>query len=252
MAEDKSSVKVDGLRVEIREPVRVFVEKLRAEQGENLQSVTVVGSSLTEDYRPGRSDINTVLVLGKLELDVLKALARMAGSMSKRKISAPLLMTEDYIRRSCDVFGIEFLDFQLTHKTILGTDPFGGLSLAKPDVRLQCERELKAALIRLRQGYIASAADRKLVRDILASAAGSLVPLLRAMFWLKDIERPGGGGQVFAKASTEFSIEVDSLLAARRWRHEKVRLQDDEIAGAFESIYQAVKRLAVAVDGLEV
>jgi hypothetical protein len=252
MAEDKKGLKLDGLRAETRKAVQTFAEKLTAELGENLQSITVVGSSLTEDFRPGTSDINTVLVLGKQSLDSLKKLAGLAKSMSKKKLSAPLLMTEDYIRRSCDVFGIELLDLQLTHQTIFGKDPFEGLTFAKADVRLQCERELKATLIRLRQGYIASAGNRKLVRDVLASAARSLVPLLRAMLWLKDIDRPIRAEAALTKAAKQFSINADPLITAGRWRHEKSHVQEGEIAAVFESVYGGVEQLSVIVDSLEV
>ena len=252
MAEDKNNLKLDTLRDEIRDSVKVFVEKLTAGLGDNLQSITIVGSSLTEDFVPGQSDINTVLVLGRQTLDSLKLIAGMAKSMGKKKISAPLLMTPDYIERSRDVFGIEFLDLQLTHETILGSDPFASLAFTKADVRFQCERELKATLIRLRQGYIASAGQKRLVRDILASAAGALVPLLRAMLWLKGVDRPMRAEPVFTKAAAKFSIGVDSLTAARRWRHKKTRLQESEITTAFESIYKTVEQLALIVDKLEV
>jgi hypothetical protein len=252
MAEERYNLRLDTLRAEIRDPVAAFAKKLTAALGDNLQSITVVGSSLTEDFKQDESDINTVLVLARQALNSLKTIAAMAKAMSKKRISPPLLMTEEYIERSCDVFGIELLDFQLTHQTILGKDPFENLSFVKTDVRVQCERELKATLIRLRQGYIASGGNRKLVRDILASAAGSLVPLLRAMLWLKDIDRAGPAEQLFRKAGTEFSINVDALLDARRWRHEKPRLQEDTMASTFESVYQAVERLALAVDELEV
>lgn len=248
----ENDLKLDTLRVEIRDPVKAFAEKLTAGLGDNMQSITVVGSSLTEDFKPGKSDINTVLVLGERTLDSLKTIAGMAKSMSKRKLAAPLLMTPAYIERSCDVFGIEFLDFQLTHETILGSDPFESLSFVKEDVRLQCERELKATLIRLRQGYIAAAANKRLVRDILISAVGGLVPLLRAMLWLKDSERPRLAEPVLTKAAAAFSINADSLMAARGWRHKKVRLQDEEIATVFESICAAVEQLALIVDKLEV
>ncbi len=199
MTEDKNNqgsgdialreLRLEGLRQQICEAVRGFAERLGAVLGDNLRSVTVVGSSLTDDFVAGESDINTVIVLEQQRPDSLRAIAGMAKSMSKRRLAAPLLMTADYIERSRDVFGIEFLDLQLTHKTILGADPFEKLTFGKGDVRLQCERELKATLIRLRQGYIASAGNRKLVRDILASAAGGLVPLLRAMLWLRGIDR---------------------------------------------------------------
>lgn len=244
--------RLDTLPTEIRDSVQAFADRVSAALGDNLQSMTVVGSSLTADFRPGRSDINTVLVLGRQTLGALNAVASLAKPMSRKKMSAPLLMTPSYIERSSDVFGVEFLDFQLTHETILGEDPFVPLTFEKKDVRLQCERELKATLIRLRQGYIAAAANRRLVRDILISTAKGLAPLLRAMLWLKDIDRIGETGSTFSKAAREFSIETDSLETAGAWRHQKTRLSESEMENAFESVYSTVDELAGLVDKLEV
>ena len=91
-----------------------------------------------------------------------------------------------------------------------------------------------------------------MIRDILISAMGGLVPLLRSMLWLKNIERPKQAEQVLKKAADEFSIKIDSLIEASKWRHQKVRLQQSQIATAFESIYAAVEELAQIVDKLEV
>lgn len=252
MPENKKTLQLTGLRDEIHASVRAFADKLIAELGDNLQSITVVGSSLTEDFKPGRSDTNTVLVLEKQTFDSLKNIADTAKSMSKRKLSPPLLMTPTYIERSRDVFGIEFLDFQLTHKTIFGNDPFTSLSFDKKDIRLQCERELKATLIRLRQGYIAAAARKNLVRDILISTTKGLVPLLRAMLWLKDIDREAKAETTIIKAAIEFSVNMDPLLRAGSWQHENVRLHKNEIENTFEGVYITVEELAQFVDKLEV
>ena len=161
-------------------------------------------------------------------------------------------MTQSYIERSRDVFGVEFLDFQLAHETIMGDDPFTSLEFDKKDVRLQCERELKAMLIRLRQGYIAAAANKKLVRDILISTARGMAPLLRAMLWLKDIDRPALAEPTFTKAAYEFSIDTNPLTSAIKWRHEKIRLSETEMENAFESVYSVVEQLAGIVDKLKV
>ena len=252
MSQDKSNLKLDHLNGQIRDSVRDFAEKLTTVLGDNLQSITLVGSSLTDGFAPGQSDINTVIVLAEQKLDSLNAVAAMAKPMSRKKISPPLLMTPSYIERSLDVFGVEFLDFQLTHQTILGDDPFAALAFEKKDVRLQCERELKAMLIRLRQGYIAAAANKKLVRDILISTARGLAPLLRAMLWLKDCDRPPGSNATFAKAAEEFSIKPDSLASPGKWRREKTRLTETQMQSAFESIYATVEQLAGIVDELEV
>jgi hypothetical protein len=252
MTENKNDLKIDALHMQIRDSVKDFAERLFAALGDNLQSMTVVGSSLTEDFRPGQSDINTVLVLGKHNLQSLNSIAQLAKPMSRKKISPPLLMTQSYIERSRDVFGVEFLDFQLAHETIMGDDPFASLAFDKKDVRLQCERELKAMLIRLRQGYIAAAANKKLVRDILISTAKGMTPLLRAMLWLKDIDRSARLEPTFVKAAEEFSIDMNPLTSAIKWRHEKTRLSETEMENAFESVYSVVEQLAGIVDKLKV
>ncbi len=252
MAENKTNLKLDTLPEQIRDSMKDFADKLTAELGENLQSITVVGSSLTADFRPGQSDINTVLVIGRQTLASLNAIATLAKPMRKKRISPPLLMTQSYIEQSRDVFGVEFLDFQLTHQTILGADPFAALAFYKIDVRLQCERELKAMIIRVRQGYIAAAANKKLVRDVLISTVKGLMPLLRAILWLKNIDRPTKAELTFSKAAEQFSLNMEPLITTRKWQHQKVRLSEAEMENAFESVYATVEQLALFVDKLEV
>jgi len=251
MAESKNALNFQGLPEAVGEPLTLLAEQVRAALVENLQSITVVGSALTDDFRAGASDINTVLILGEYKTAALKAIAALAKPMRKKKLSPPLLMTDSYIERSRDVFGVELLDFQLTHRTILGADPFAALSFKKQDVRLQCERELKATLIRLRQGYIAAAGNNKLIRDVLIAAAKGLAPLLRAMLWLKDSDRPRTMEATFSTAVSDFDVNLEAVIAAERWRYEKPRLADSDIDAAFESIYAAVDHLATTVDALE-
>jgi len=246
-----TALRLDGIRESIREPLRLMAEHLEAGLGERLGSITVVGSSLTDDFRPGASDINTVVVLERYDTAALKTVASLAKSMRSRRLSPPLLMTASYVDRSRDVFGVELLDFQLAHQTIFGEDPFAGLEIAKGDVRLQCERELKAMLVRMRQGYIAAAGNRKLVRDVLISTAKGLAPLVRAMLWLRDIDRPPTMQAALRKVGQEFKVNLDAVIATERWRHEKPRLSDLEIENAFETIVGAVDVLSTTVDELK-
>lgn len=252
MTETHSDLKIEGVPPALGEPLKLLTAHLEASLADNLSGITVVGSALTDDFRPGASDINTVVLLRRHTTAALGAIASMAKPLRKQNLSPPLLMTQAYIDRSRDVFGVEFLDFQLTHRTVLGDDPFASLAFEKADVRQQCERELKATLIRLRQGFIASAGNHKLIRDVLIAAGKGLAPLLRAMLWLQDVERSGTMEPTFRRAAEEFSVNLDAAVKAERWRYEKPRLTDAEIESAFESIYAATDRLAEIVDGLEV
>ncbi len=252
MTDERNAAGLASIPEGIRGAVKDLVDQLRPSLGGNFAGLTVVGSALTEDYRAGVSDINTVLLLEAHSTAALMAAASLGKAMRKKGLSAPLLMTEAYIERSRDVFGVEFLDFQLTHATVAGVDPFASLSIGKAGVRLQCERELKATLIRLQQGYVAAGGRSAPVRDVLIAAGKGLASLLRAMLWLRDIERPRTMEATFARGSKGFGVHLDAAAAAARWRYEQPRLDDAEIETAFGSIHAAVDKLATIVDEMEV
>lgn|GEM_PF-388558 len=244
------AARLDGVREAIRSPLEILVQNLQASLGGNLESVSVVGSALTDDFQAGVSDVNTVVLLREHSVAALHAVGALAKSMTRHRLSAPLLLTAAYIDRSRDVFGVEFLDFQLTHETILGDDPFTAIHFDKPDVRLQCERELKAMLVRLRQGYVAAAGDHGLVRDILIATAKGLAPLARALLWLHDAERPRTMKAALQTAGARFGIDLNAAVVAERWRYEKTRRPHPEIERTFPALLEAVDRLATTIDGM--
>ena len=233
----------------LQAPLETGAHAWAALLGTRLAGITVVGSCLTADYRAGQSDINTVLLVDAYDPDILTKLASaMRPLRRKQRLAVPLLMTNDYIARSRDVFGIEFLDFQLTHHTILGDDPFAELQFQKTDVRLQCERELKADLIRLRQGYISADAKPVLVQDVLIAAVKSLAPLLRAMLWLHDFSREANLQSTFTQAATQFSFDAQALLDVSTWWRQKARPKGPELRANFDRVYEIIESLAHTVD----
>jgi len=251
MADIQNTSRLDTLREGIRDPLRAMLDDLQAALRDNLRSLTVVGSSLTGDFKPGDSDINTVAVLDSHGTETLNSIASLTRSFSRDRLSPPLLMTPSYIERSRDVFGIEFLDFQLTHQTIFGEDPFASLTFEKANVRLQCERELKAMLVRLRQGYIAAGGKWRAVHEVLVATAKGLAPLVRAMLWLQDVERPTTMAPALRKASEQFKVNLEAAVAAHQWRFKKPRLTPVDIQNHFAAIFGAVDSLATTLDELK-
>ena len=96
-----------------------------------------------------------------MDLDFLDLLAPLGKKYGKKQIAAPLIMTPKYIDESSDVFPMEFLNIKLLHYPVFGNDIFKNLEISASYLRRQCERELKARLIGLRQGYISAAGDAK-------------------------------------------------------------------------------------------
>jgi len=131
-----------------------FLDIVLDKYKDKIHSIHITGSALTDDFSSGASDINSIIVLNKMDLKFLEDFAPLGKKFGKKQISSPLIMTPDYITSSLDVFPVEFLTIKLLHKTVFGEDIFNDLEINSSDLRYQCERELKVKLIGLRQGYL--------------------------------------------------------------------------------------------------
>ena len=237
-----------GLGELVRPPVQFLLTRLQEDLGDNLLSLCVVGSALTGDFHRKFSDINTVVVVGRRSHQLLQQLAACGRSMGKRRLRAPLLMTREYLEQSLDVFGVELLDFQLNHTAVYGPDPFAELSFHKRDVRLQCERQFKAALIKLRQGYISALGKPKAVGRLLLDCAAELAVLLRALLWLTDTDRPREALPTLAAAAEKFEFDPAKVALLMKHRQHRTRPDAAVVNGLFEDIYQVIDHLGRTVD----
>jgi hypothetical protein len=231
-----------------------FAQELLAKFSSRLLSLSVTGSCITGDFVPGQSDINSVLVLTQTDqpdLDILAAMSR----FKKRRIRSPLIMTEDYIRRSQDVFPIEFLDIKLFHQTIYGPDHFGKISIDKAQLRLQCERDLKGKLINLQRSYVSGEGRTREIRALLLEALPGFFALLRAMLFLVQApkEPPARKTDVLIEAEAAYLISLTGLREIIALKANKsFFLNRDQIVGLFKEVYGITNELCVATDALAV
>ena len=72
---------LDRLAPAVRAKAAPFLAELAAAAAPRLHSLHVVGSAVTPDWVEGRSDVNTLLVLGEMDLAVVEAIAREAGAV---------------------------------------------------------------------------------------------------------------------------------------------------------------------------
>jgi len=146
-----SDLDLNALQPKAAEKVLPFLKDMLAGNAPLIHSIHVTGTSLTADFDESLSDINSVVVLNRMDLTFLESLAPLGKKYGKQKIAAPLIMTPEYIDSSLDVFPIEFLNFKLVHTTVSGEDLLAALEIDQMDLRLQCERDIKSKLIWLRR-----------------------------------------------------------------------------------------------------
>lgn len=242
---------LNAVNVAAQKKIRPFFDDVLGRSEAGMHSIHVTGTAVTEDFDEKNSDVNSIVVLKKMDLKFLKILAPLGKKYSRQKVSAPLIMTPDYIQSSLDVFPIEFLNFCLIHTTVYGEDIFSGLHIDRMDLRHQCERELKAKLIWLRQGYLSSMGDRSMLSEGFVKAITGYIPLFRGIISLLGKEPPVGQEAVIAVLSDVSTVNTDVFSRVLKAKHENTKLSIDDLDTMFEDYYAATERLGMLVDEIK-
>jgi hypothetical protein len=246
----KNNINVIGLDPAVSGKIVPMVEHLLKEFASNIHSFHIVGSAVLPDYNEKLSDVNSVVVLHTMDLQFIEYLAPLGITYSKQKIAAPLVMTPGYIDQSLDVFPIEFLDFKLLHKTVYGHDLLQDLQITMPDLRLQCEREIKTKLIGLRQGYISSLGKKKLIADLLVRSFTGSMALFRAIIELLGKEPPIQRAEVITVLGDATGINADIFEQLLMLKTGRIKPSEQEFASFFERYYTALESTGKIIDAL--
>src|ERR1039458_2266489 len=127
-----------------------FVERMRGASGTNLLAVILYGSAAAGDYVSDYSDVNLLCVLRETSFASIEALAPAIEWWGKKKHRAPLLMSAEEMRRSADLFSIEFLDMRRHYRVVWGADVLKTLEIPMRLHRAQVEYELREKTLLLR------------------------------------------------------------------------------------------------------
>lgn len=168
----------------LRGPLDHLAGLLSGIYADGFLGLTIFGAAL--DDRAGGDDegIETVAVLSRVELPLVRRLAEHGAELGRRGFSAPLLMTPEYITASLDTFPLELLEIHQRHVTATGKDFFNDLPFADTHVRLQCEREFKRVLLRIRQGLLSSGGRTEVLEALEMDVGRHLLRAMRGFLWL--------------------------------------------------------------------
>jgi len=243
-------INLTGLVPTVANKIGPMLDDLLKEHASNIHSIHITGSAVISDYDEKFSDINSVVVLRDMDLKFIKFLAPLGKKYGKKKITAPLVMTPEYIGTSLDAFPMEFLDFKLIHKTVYGPDIFAALEIAKAPLRLQVEREIKTKLIHLRQGYISSLGKKENLSAVLVRSFTGSMALFRAIIKLLGKEPPVARAEVIAVIGSACGVDTDVFTDLLLLKAGRIRPAAPELYSLFERYYNALEATGKIIDEL--
>lgn len=226
-----------------------FSKTLQKRLGEGLVSVILYGSAARGDHGGKRSDFNLMVVCKSLGMTVLDKLAISARDWVKAGNRAPLLFTEARLQQSRDAFPIELLDMQAHYKVLYGEDPLAGLFIETHHLRWQLEHELRGALIKLREHYLAAGGKPELVSETLVGSLATFTTMVRASLRCLGQTVPATNDEALTALASAIPFDPEPFRKVDAMKRKGSKPGD--IPALFAAYLSSVEQMVDAVDQME-
>jgi hypothetical protein len=168
---------------DVQDHLTRFVEQIQQQWAADLGGLVLFGSAARGDFIVGRSNINVLLIVRNLSVEYLRRAGQLHREWGKHQIIAPLLMTEEDLVKSRDLFPLEFLQMTQHHVVLAGQDPFDETQIDTAHLSWQCEQELMANLLRLRQRFIEGEGRIEAIQALLILSITAVLPCFRGLLY---------------------------------------------------------------------
>ncbi|MFH1489995.1 MAG: hypothetical protein ABII06_13925 [Pseudomonadota bacterium] len=233
-----------------KEVLPEIIEDYRALFGAEMKSIILYGSAAGEDYRPGLSDINLMVVVTEKGIESLDQTFKTVGKWLKRKVAIPLFLTPAYIESSTDVFPIEYLGFQRKHILVYGEDYLKNLVFKPQWIRLQCERDIKGKLLLLREAFVESAGRSRALREVVGPSIQAFLAVFEALLTLKEKDLPADKREILRATCEVFDLDAALFEKLLDIREKKSRPGDEEMKTLFKKYMKEIRKLAISIDAM--
>lgn len=223
-----------------------FIQRLKSAYQEELVSVILYGSAARGEFIQRQSNVNLLIVLGDTDLPILNKISRVLN-MQRFQILEPLFLTEDYIKSSLDVFPIEFLDIKDSYILLYGRDILEGMEIDRKNLRFQCEQEIKAKLLNIKNAYL-RAKGRYALESLLFKSFTSIMHILRNIVRLKGEAPSHLKEDVLSDISEYFGIDIANFKKILEAKKNNLRLNQREIERMLSSFAGDVEKIVDIVD----
>jgi len=219
--------------------------------GDDLLAIILHGSGARGEYIPKKSDINFLIVLTDNGMDRLGDAMSLVAKWEKRRIPVPLFLTKTYIESSLDAFPLEFFNIRSVYQVIHGEDILKDLTIEKEDLRLQCERELKAKLLLLRESFLQAQGKAHLLRELVGQSLPAFIAIFKALLYLKGEEIPERHAAVIPAITDAYGLDTKLFQSLWDMKRGEKKPGRDELKDIVWNYISEVKGLSRQVDQMD-
>src|SRR5258706_6586456 len=165
---------------DVHEALKNLVERLHEAAGSNLEAIILSGWEARGDFYEAHSDLNVLCIFRSLRATELARVSPVVKWWTTvQRQPAPLFFAAEELRQAADVFAIEILDMQHSHRVPYGSDTIAGITVPMNLHRVHVEHEMRMLLLQLRQHFLHEAGNPQQLGAVLAKSFSSTLTLLR-------------------------------------------------------------------------
>ena len=225
-----------------------LVEQLKQAMPAGLRSIVLYGSAASGDHISGKSDYNVLIVAERLGMPELNALSKPVRSWVRAGNRAPLLFTAEQFTLSADSFPIEFSDMQQSRRVIFGEDVLARITVVPAHLRLQIEREIKAAVLQLRDRYLLTGGKPRAVAGLLVGSLSTFLVLMRAALRLYQDDVPARKLDAVRDLARHVGFAPDVFTTIHELKEGGRKLREISPLELFEIYLQTIQTVEGAVE----
>ena len=233
---------------DVHEALKNLVDRLHGAARENLESIILYGSAARGDFHDAHSDLNVLCLLRSLRMAELSRVSAVVKWWnSEQHQPAPLFLSAEELRQSADVFAIEILDMQQSHRVLYGADVVASINVPMNLHRVQVEHELRTLLLKLRQHLLRDAGNQQELGTVLAKSFSSVITLLRHTLIAFKERPPDTANDILARIAALTGAGAQAFETVRGLREAK-NLDKNAVLPAYDGYLAALEKVITALD----
>jgi len=217
------------------EKIAKFAERIKEINGDNLVSIIF--------YQNNR----LLAIFNELNLNNLEENSALVRKMEKKDI-IPLYLTVDYIRTSCDVYPLEYIQMKNRYDLLYGKDVLAEIEVPLGNLRLESEQKIKGVLIRLTQVVLEQGTGKAGLRKTCFLALEDLVAGLKGLLEIAGKKVSPEPLNIIKTAQEVLRLDLSSVERVYRWKNGDKPAQYRQLVYDF---YEKIEELADYADKVE-
>ena len=236
---------------EVHERLEQYVAQINKDWQADLEGLFLFGSAARGDFVVGRSNLNILLLVRQLTVEILQRAEHLHRVWGKHQFIAPLMMTLEDLRRASHLFPLEFLQMKNHHVLLAGRDPFLELPVDDKQLKEQCEQEVMANLLRLRQRFVEGEGKSEAIRALLIMSITAIIPCLRGLCWIRGHSSTGTDREVLDQLPQSLQFESTVLLEVLQMKRGLSSPGSFEWIKLYQRYLQALESLCKRIENIQ-